>query len=60
MCLQHEACAYNMKLNFNKCAFGVSSRKFLGFMVNQKGIVANLDKIKAVLEIKVPRTVKEV
>lgn len=26
---------YNMKLNPNKCAFGVSSGKFLGFMVNQ-------------------------
>ena len=25
---------YNMKLNPTKCAFGVSSRKFLGFMVS--------------------------
>ena len=25
---------YNMKLNLTKCAFGVSSRKFLGFMVS--------------------------
>ena len=25
---------YKMKLNPSKCAFGVSSRKFLGFMVS--------------------------
>ena len=29
---------YQMKLNPLKCAFGVDSRKFLGFMVNQRGI----------------------
>ena len=36
---------YNMKLNPNKCAFGVSSGKFLGFMVLQRGIKENPDKI---------------
>ena len=36
---------YNMKLNSSKCAFGVSSGKFLGFMVSHKGIKANPDKI---------------
>ena len=25
---------YNMKLNLTKCAFGVSTRKFLGFIIN--------------------------
>ena len=29
---------YNMKLNLAKCAFGVSARKFLGFIVNNQGI----------------------
>uniref|UniRef100_A0A2N9FU44 Uncharacterized protein n=1 Tax=Fagus sylvatica TaxID=28930 RepID=A0A2N9FU44_FAGSY len=28
---------YRMKLNPNKCVFGVSSGKFLGFMVSQRG-----------------------
>ena len=28
---------YKMKLNPSKCAFGVSLRKFLGFMVSQRG-----------------------
>ena len=36
---------YHMKLNPLKCAFSVSSEKFLGFMVNQRGIEANPEKI---------------
>uniref|UniRef100_A0A2N9ERL6 Reverse transcriptase n=1 Tax=Fagus sylvatica TaxID=28930 RepID=A0A2N9ERL6_FAGSY len=51
---------YNMKLNPAKCVFGVSSGKFLGFMVLQHGIEANPDKIKAILEMSPPKTVKEV
>uniref|UniRef100_A0A2N9I8K3 Uncharacterized protein n=1 Tax=Fagus sylvatica TaxID=28930 RepID=A0A2N9I8K3_FAGSY len=47
-------------LNPNKCVFGVSSGKFLGFMVSQRGIEANPDKIKAVLEMTPPRSTKEV
>uniref|UniRef100_A0A2N9GAI6 Uncharacterized protein n=1 Tax=Fagus sylvatica TaxID=28930 RepID=A0A2N9GAI6_FAGSY len=49
---------YNMKLNPAKCVFGVSSSKFLGFMVSQRGIEANPDKIKAILEMSPPKTVK--
>ena len=37
---------YKMKLNPRKCAFGVASRKFLGFMVSQRGIEANLIRSK--------------
>ena len=48
-----------MKLNPTKCVFVVSSGKFLGFMVSQRGIEANPDKIKAIMEIKSPKTVKE-
>ena len=33
--------SYNMKLNPNKCAFGVTVGKFLGFMVSQRGIEVN-------------------
>ena len=36
---------YNMRLNPSKCAFGVSSGKFLGFMVSHRGIEANPKKI---------------
>ena len=34
---------HHLKLNASKCAFGVGSRKFLGFMVTQWGIKANPD-----------------
>ena len=51
---------YNMKLNPAKCAFGVSADKFLGFIVNHKGIEANPDKIKAVLDMPSPLGIKEV
>jgi hypothetical protein len=50
---------YQMKLNPAKCAFGVSSGKFLGFMVSSRGIEANLEKIRAVLELQAPRTTKQ-
>ena len=43
---------YNMKLNPSKCAFGVSSRKILRFMVLNRGIEANPDKIQAILDMK--------
>ena len=51
---------YNMKLNPAKCAFGVSAGKFLGFIVNHRGIEVNLDKIKAVLDMSSPLGIKEV
>nr|XP_023903529.1 uncharacterized protein LOC112015361 [Quercus suber] len=51
---------YRMKLNPSKCAFGVSSGKFLGFMVSNRGIEANPDKIRAILNMKPPTNVKEV
>ena len=51
---------YNMKFNPSKCAFGVSSGKFLGFMVSHRRIEANLDKIQAILDMKPPRSIKEI
>ncbi|XP_070014613.1 uncharacterized protein [Nicotiana sylvestris] len=42
---------FNMKLNPKKCAFGVSSGKFLGFLVSNRGIEVNLAQIKAIEEI---------
>ena len=51
---------YNMKLNLSKCAFGVSSGKFLRFMVSHRGIEANPDKIQAILNMEPPRNIKEV
>ena len=36
---------YQMMLNPSKFVFGVASGKFLGFMVSQRGIEANLEKV---------------
>ena len=49
---------YNMKLNPAKCVFGVSVGKFLGFIVNNRGIEANPEKIKAVLDMPSPSSIK--
>ncbi|XP_075645576.1 uncharacterized protein LOC142616656 [Castanea sativa] len=51
---------YQMKLNPSKCVFGVASRKFLGFMVSQRGIEANPEKVQAILNMASPKTVKDV
>ena len=51
---------YKMKLNPTKCAFGVSTGKFLGFIVNSRGVEANPDKIKDVLDMRPPSNTKEI
>ena len=51
---------FNMKLNPSKCVFGVSSGKFLEFMVSHREIEANPEKIKAILNMKPPQSIKEV
>jgi predicted oxidoreductase len=50
---------YGMKLNLAKCAFGVSSRKFLGYMVLNRRIEANPEKIQAVLDMQSPKNMKQ-
>ena len=42
---------HRLKLNASKCAFGVGSGKFLGFMVTQRGIEANPDQITIILNL---------
>ena len=52
--------SYNMKLNLAKCAFEVSARKFLGFIVNSRGIEANPDKIKTMLDMLQSSNIKDI
>ena len=49
-----------MKVNPLKCAFGVAFGKFLGFMVNHRGIEANPEKIQALIDMRSPSKTKEV
>ena len=39
---------FNIKLNPEKCTFGVPKGKLLGYMVSERGIEANRDKIAAI------------
>ena len=49
-----------MKLNPAKCAFGVASDKFLGFMVSNRGIEENPKKVRAILDKQPPASTKDV
>ena len=49
-----------LKLNPKKCTFGVISGKLLGYMVNKRGIEADPDKIRAILDMPAQRTKREV
>jgi hypothetical protein len=48
------------KLNPEKCVFGVSAGKLLGFLVLHRGIEANLEKIKAIETMRPPARIKDV
>ena len=50
---------FKLRLNPKKCIFSVSSGKLLGYMVKW-GIEVDPDKIKAILDMPVPKTEKEV
>jgi hypothetical protein len=52
--------AANLKLNPEKCVFGIHKGKVLGCLVSTKGIEANPDKIKALVEMQDPVSVKDV
>ena len=41
-------------MNPNKCAFGVSARQFLGFMVHERGIETSRRSIDAINKIVAP------
>jgi hypothetical protein len=47
-----------LKLNPEKCVFGVKKGKFLGCLVSTKGIEANPSKIEAILRMESPSTKK--
>ncbi|XP_015961768.1 uncharacterized protein LOC107485744 [Arachis duranensis] len=51
---------YNMRLNPEKCAFGVRGGKFLGFILTSRGIEANPEKCQAILDMQSPKTIKDV
>jgi hypothetical protein len=52
--------AANLRLNPEKCVFGIHKGKVLGCLVSTKGIEANPDKIKALIEMQDPVSMKDV
>ena len=52
--------AYKMMLNPEKCAFGVPAGKLLGFLVSNRGIEANPEKIKAITSLTKPACINDV
>ena len=53
-------CKVQLKLNPEKCTFGVPSEKFIGYLVSHRGIEANPDKIKAINEIQAAWRIKDI
>lgn len=51
---------FKLQLNPTKFTFGVRSGKLLGFIVSQRGIGVDLDKVKTIQEMPAPRTKNEV
>ncbi|XP_072084426.1 uncharacterized protein [Arachis hypogaea] len=51
---------HQMRLNPAKCAFGMEAGKFLGFMITQRGVEANPEKCRAVLEMTSPKNLKDI
>ena len=51
---------HKLHLNAFKCSFGISSGKFLGYMVTHRAIEVNLDQIKAINNLQPPQSPKEV
>jgi hypothetical protein len=52
--------ATRTKLNLEKCIFGVSPAKLLGFLVSYRGIEANPEKIKAIEIMRPPARIKDI
>ena len=52
--------AYDIKLNPEKCIFGVPAGKLLGFIVSGRGIEANPAKIRALSQLDIPKDLKQI
>ncbi|KAL5827791.1 hypothetical protein ACOSQ3_019641 [Xanthoceras sorbifolium] len=51
---------YGMKLNPTKCSFGVSSGKFLSYLVTKRGVEANPDQIQSIMDLRSPKSIKDI
>lgn len=50
---------HHLKRNPLECAFGVSAYNFLGFLIHQRGIKIDKNKVKIIIEARPPKSKKE-
>jgi hypothetical protein len=53
-------CEAKLKLNLEKCIFGITKGKVLGCLVSTKGIEANPNKIRALIQLQHPQSTKDI
>ncbi|BFZ04571.1 hypothetical protein BsWGS_07610 [Bradybaena similaris] len=51
---------HNLKLSLKKCQFLRTQTRYLGFVINQQGVLPDEEKVRAIKEIPAPQTVREV
>jgi hypothetical protein len=51
---------YSIKLNLKKCSFGVPTGQLLGYLISERGIEGNPEKIQAIINMQPPKTLRHV
>ncbi|KAK4520564.1 uncharacterized protein ATC70_006441 [Mucor velutinosus] len=50
----------NLTINIEKCQFGLNQINFLGFIVSDQGVHADMDKVTPITNLRAPTNIKEV
>jgi hypothetical protein len=50
----------SIKLNPKKCSFGVPTGQLLGYLISERGIEGNPEKIQAIINMQPPKTLRHV
>jgi hypothetical protein len=51
---------YNIKLNPKKCSFGVPTGMLFGYLISERGIDGNPEKIRVIISMQQPPTLRHV
>ena len=49
---------FQLRLNPKKCAFSVTYGKLVGYIISEKGIEVDLEKVQAIMEMPPPHNIK--
>lgn len=50
---------FKLRLNPKKCAFGVTSRKLLHYIISKKGVEVDPEKVQAIMEMPPPKNISQ-